>query len=60
VTAAIDAGIDEFNPVFKDHIDYLAGRSDGIDIAFLSIFRRRGGGIVNRGDLYATGGSAPE
>jgi len=43
---------DELNPVFKANIDYLAARTDGIDLALLSIFGRRGGGAVNRGDLY--------
>jgi len=43
---------DELNPVFKDNIDYLANQVDGTDVAFLSVFGRRGGGIVNRGDLY--------
>jgi L-ascorbate metabolism protein UlaG (beta-lactamase superfamily) len=43
---------DELDPVFRDNIDYLANRVEGTDIAFLSVFGRRGGGIVNRGDLY--------
>ncbi len=43
---------DELNPVFKENIDYLAHQTDRTDMAFLSIFGRRGGGIVNNGDLY--------
>lgn len=43
---------DELNPVFKSNIDYLAGLTEGVDLAFLSVFGRRGGGIVNLGDLY--------
>ncbi len=43
---------DDLNPLFRDNINHLAGLSLEIDLAFLSIFGRRGGGIVNRGDLY--------
>jgi L-ascorbate metabolism protein UlaG (beta-lactamase superfamily) len=43
---------DELNPVFQDNIDYLASLDLDVDLAFLSIFGRRGGGIVNRGDVY--------
>jgi len=43
---------DEPNPTFVSNIDHLAGLGKEIDIAFLSTFGQRGGGIVNRGDLY--------
>jgi L-ascorbate metabolism protein UlaG (beta-lactamase superfamily) len=43
---------DEVNPLFTENIDYLASLGREIDIAFLSIFGRRGGGVVNQGDLY--------
>ena len=43
---------DNLNPLFKTNIDYLAQQEDRIDIAFISQFGRRGGGEVNRGDLY--------
>ena len=43
---------DQLNPVFQNNIDYLADRIETVDIAFLSIFGRRGGGVVNLGDRY--------
>jgi L-ascorbate metabolism protein UlaG (beta-lactamase superfamily) len=43
---------DKPNPTFVDNIDHLAGLGKDIDIAFLSIFGRSGGGIINNGDLY--------
>jgi L-ascorbate metabolism protein UlaG (beta-lactamase superfamily) len=43
---------DELNLQFKENVDYLADLDLQVDFAFLSIFGRRGGGIVNRGDLY--------
>ena len=41
------------NQTFTGNIDYFAGMHDHVDVAFLSTFGRRGGAIVNNGDLYA-------
>jgi len=40
------------NNVFADNIDYLAGLGKQIDVAFISTFGQRGGGIINAGDRY--------
>ncbi|UCC39809.1 MAG: MBL fold metallo-hydrolase [Candidatus Aminicenantes bacterium] len=40
------------NPLFKDNIDFLSKNSNGIDMAFISQFGSKGGGEVNKGDLY--------
>lgn len=42
----------EINPIFRDNIDYLAGSTNGVDIAFISIFGSNYGDLVNKGDLY--------
>jgi len=44
---------DDPNPVFKDNVDYLAEATARVDLAFMSVFGRRGGGAVNGGDRYA-------
>jgi len=41
------------NSVFVDNIDYLAGLGKQIDVAFISTFGQRGGGIINAGDRYS-------
>jgi L-ascorbate metabolism protein UlaG (beta-lactamase superfamily) len=40
------------NPTFTGNIDYFAGKQERVDLAFISTFGRRGGFIVNNGDLY--------
>jgi len=40
------------NSTFTGNIDYFAGMQDRVDLAFVSTFGRRGGGVVNNGDLY--------
>jgi L-ascorbate metabolism protein UlaG (beta-lactamase superfamily) len=43
---------EKMNPIFRDNIDYLAENTDGVDIAFISIFGSNYGDSVNKGDLY--------
>lgn len=43
---------EKMNPIFKDNIDYLTENTDGVDIAFISIFGSSNGGMVNQGDVY--------
>ena len=40
------------NPVFKDNIDYLAQKTQSVDVAFISQFGSRSREEVNIGDLY--------
>mgnify|MGYP001829122883 CR=1 FL=1 len=40
------------NQTFTGNIDFFAGKQDYVDIAFMSTFGRRGGAVVNNGDLY--------
>ena len=40
------------NQTFSGNIDYFAGMQDRVDLAFVSTFGRRGGVVVNNGDLY--------
>lgn len=40
------------NPLFKDNIDFLAARAEGVDLAFISQFGSREGSEFNPGDRY--------
>jgi L-ascorbate metabolism protein UlaG (beta-lactamase superfamily) len=40
------------NRTFTGNIDYFAEKQESVDIAFVSAFGRRGGAVVNNGDLY--------
>ena len=40
------------NPIFKNNIDYLAQKSQNVDIAFISQFGSRSREEINVGDLY--------
>jgi len=40
------------NETFSGNIDYFASLQESVDLAFISTFGRRGGAIVNNGDLY--------
>ncbi len=44
---------DQPNEVFAGNIDYLGNMQDRVDLAFLSTFGRRGGAVVNSGDIYS-------
>ena len=50
---------DQPNEVFTDNIDYLANKQDQVDLAFISTFGRRGGAVVNAGDMYTIGHLMP-
>jgi L-ascorbate metabolism protein UlaG (beta-lactamase superfamily) len=41
------------NATYTDNIDFFAGKQERVDLVFLSTFGRRGGIVVNNGDLYA-------
>jgi L-ascorbate metabolism protein UlaG (beta-lactamase superfamily) len=40
------------NQTFTGNIDFFAGKQERVDLAFVSTFGRRGGVVVNNGDLY--------
>jgi L-ascorbate metabolism protein UlaG (beta-lactamase superfamily) len=48
------------NRTFAANIDFLAGKQDHVDIAFISTFGRRGGAIVNSGDFYTIERLSPQ